>query len=78
MKIGFDEYAEKFASQMVDGDLLLLLGNDELANDIGLTSGLMRKRFLRELAALKVMNIIQSTLDNWNLCNWNAVIIGTI
>lgn len=39
---------------MVDGDLLLLITEKELESDIGIGSGLLRKRFMRELESLKV------------------------
>lgn len=39
---------------MVDGDLLLLLTDEELKNDIFMTSSLLRKRFMRELEGLKI------------------------
>lgn len=53
-QIGFEHYAPAFGEHKVDGDLLLLLTNEELNNDIGMTSGLYRKRFIRELDSLKV------------------------
>lgn len=53
-QIGFELFAGAFAEQKVDGDLLLLLTDEELGNDIGMRSGLMRKRFMRELESLKV------------------------
>lgn len=39
---------------MVDGDLLLLLTEKELEEDLGMGSGLLRKRFMRELESLKI------------------------
>ena len=39
---------------MVDGDLLLLLTEKELEDDLGMQSGLLRKRFMRELESLKI------------------------
>lgn len=39
---------------MVDGDLLLLLTEKELEDDLEMKSGLLRKRFMRELESLKV------------------------
>lgn len=39
---------------MVDGDLLLLVTEKELEFDIEMKSGLLRKRFMRELESLKV------------------------
>lgn len=69
MQIGFEQYAERFCEQMVDGDLLLLLTDDELANDIGMKSSLLRKRFMRELEGLKIAadysSIDRSGLDSF-------------
>lgn len=42
---------------MVDGDLLLLLTEKELEDDLEMKSGLLRKRFMRELESLKVQKI---------------------
>jgi AraC-like DNA-binding protein len=53
-KIGFKDFAASFEEQMVDGDLLLLLSDDELREDLGMSSRLLRKRFRRELDSLKV------------------------
>ncbi|KAI6201066.1 ADP-ribosyl cyclase/cyclic ADP-ribose hydrolase [Aphelenchoides besseyi] len=53
-KIGFGVFSEKFASQMVDGDLLLRLTEKELEEDLSIKSGLLRKRFMRELESLKI------------------------
>jgi hypothetical protein len=39
---------------MVDGDLLLLLSEKELEDDLDIKSGLLRKRFMRELESLKI------------------------
>lgn len=68
-KIGFEEYVEKFAKQMVDGDLLLQLTENDLKHDVGMISGLHRKRFLRELQTLKVAadysSVDESNLDNF-------------
>lgn len=54
MQIGFEQYAAAFGEQMVDGDLLLLLSDEELKADLGMRSSLLRKRFMRELEGLKV------------------------
>ena len=42
---------------MVDGDLLLHLTEQDLESDIGMSSGLHRKRFIRELESLKVRGL---------------------
>ncbi|KAL3085185.1 hypothetical protein niasHS_010254 [Heterodera schachtii] len=53
-KIGFGTFSAAFAAHMVDGDLLLLLTEKELEEDLGMGSGLLRKRFMRELESLKI------------------------
>uniref|UniRef100_A0A0N5BXX2 ADP-ribosyl cyclase/cyclic ADP-ribose hydrolase n=1 Tax=Strongyloides papillosus TaxID=174720 RepID=A0A0N5BXX2_STREA len=65
-KIGFEEYCEAFGKHKVDGDLLLLLNESELENDIGMKSGLLRKKFLRELESLKIA-ADYSSIDDSNL-----------
>ena len=52
-QIGFDSFIQSFAQSKVDGDLLLQLTEDMLKDDIGIKNGILRKRFLRELAHLK-------------------------
>ncbi|XP_066246815.1 NAD(+) hydrolase sarm1 isoform X2 [Euwallacea similis] len=54
-QIGFLEIAPSFVESRVDGDLLLQLTEDNLREDIGLTNGIKRKRFTRELQKLKRM-----------------------
>ncbi|KAJ8940838.1 hypothetical protein NQ318_005284 [Aromia moschata] len=54
-QIGFLEYAGSFSDSRVDGDLLLQLTEENLRDDIGLTNGIKRKRFTRELQKLKKM-----------------------
>jgi hypothetical protein len=53
-QIGFGTFSQAFAAHMVDGDLLLLLTEKELEDDLGMHSGLLRKRFMRELESLKI------------------------
>ncbi|KAF8357827.1 tir-1 [Pristionchus pacificus] len=53
-KIGFEEYAPAFSKHMVDGDLLLHLSEKELEDDLCIKSGILRKRFVRELESLKI------------------------
>ncbi|TKR64780.1 hypothetical protein L596_025263 [Steinernema carpocapsae] len=68
-KIGFGDYASAFESHMVDGDLLLLLTEKDLENDLGIKSGLLRKRFIRELESLKIAadysSVDESQLDQF-------------
>lgn len=54
-QIGFTEYANSFVESRVDGDLLLQLNEENLKDDIGLTNGIQRRRFTRELQNLKKM-----------------------
>ncbi|XP_050500568.1 NAD(+) hydrolase sarm1 isoform X4 [Diabrotica virgifera virgifera] len=54
-QIGFPEVAISFVESRVDGDLLLQLTEENLRDDIGLTNGIKRKRFTRELQQLKKM-----------------------
>ncbi|KAK6744011.1 hypothetical protein RB195_010984 [Necator americanus] len=65
-KIGFEDYVDSFAKQMVDGDILLHLTEKELERDIGMSSGLHRKRFIRELESLKIA-ADYSAVDESNL-----------
>jgi SAM domain (Sterile alpha motif) len=54
-QIGFGEYEQSFYDARVDGDLLLQLSEDMLREDLGITNGIRRKRFERELQNLKKM-----------------------
>lgn len=54
-QIGFNEYIKNFYDSRVDGDLLLQLTEDNLREDIGITNGIQRRRFKRELENLKKM-----------------------
>uniref|UniRef100_A0A182WMD7 ADP-ribosyl cyclase/cyclic ADP-ribose hydrolase n=1 Tax=Anopheles minimus TaxID=112268 RepID=A0A182WMD7_9DIPT len=54
-QIGFGEYEQSFYDSKVDGDLLLQMQDCNLCNDIGMTNGILRIRFLRELQNLKKM-----------------------
>ncbi|EFN88463.1 Sterile alpha and TIR motif-containing protein 1, partial [Harpegnathos saltator] len=65
-QIGFAECAVNFAESRVDGDLLLQLTEENLREDIGLTNGIMRRRFARELQNLKKM-ADYSSRDTGNL-----------
>ena len=65
-QIGFSEYANNFIDSRVDGDLLLQLTEDNLREDIGLTNGIRRRRFTRELQNLKKM-ADYSSRDTGNL-----------
>jgi hypothetical protein len=50
---GFQDYAAAFRESGVDGDILLMLTDDNIREDIGMSNGILRKRFLRELQTLK-------------------------
>lgn len=52
-QIGFEQYSDAFITSRVDGDLLLQIGEDNLHFDIGITNGILRQRFLRELKRLR-------------------------
>ncbi|EGT45532.1 hypothetical protein CAEBREN_21367 [Caenorhabditis brenneri] len=52
--IDFQEYRDRFCQQMVDGDILLMLSEEDLKNEIGMRSGLHRTRFMRSLHTLKL------------------------
>ena len=54
-QISFDEYEKDFYNSRVDGDLLLQLNEEHLRIDIGITNGIRRKRFKREIENLKKM-----------------------
>ncbi|XP_041097037.1 NAD(+) hydrolase SARM1 [Polyodon spathula] len=68
-QIGFTAYTERFQELQVDGDLLLNITDLELRIDLGMTAGLTRKRFLRELRELKTY-ANYSTCDPSNLADW--------
>ncbi|XP_016057364.1 PREDICTED: sterile alpha and TIR motif-containing protein 1 [Miniopterus natalensis] len=67
-QIGFSQFCERFRQQ-VDGDLLLRLTDEELQTDLGMTSGITRKRFFRELRELKTF-ANYATCDRSNLADW--------
>ena len=52
-QIGFSNVSEVFEESRVDGDLLLLLSEQNLREDIHMTNGIHRRRFLRELTNLR-------------------------
>ncbi|XP_037092455.1 NAD(+) hydrolase sarm1-like isoform X3 [Pollicipes pollicipes] len=54
-QIDFSSFAEAFETSRVDGDLLLRISEDMLKDDIGITNGILRTRFMRELNCLKKM-----------------------
>uniref|UniRef100_A0A8D1J911 NAD(+) hydrolase SARM1 n=1 Tax=Sus scrofa TaxID=9823 RepID=A0A8D1J911_PIG len=68
-QIGFSQYCESFREQQVDGDLLLRLTEEELQTDLGMKSGITRKRFFRELTELKTF-ANYATCDRSNLADW--------
>ncbi|XP_077995300.1 NAD(+) hydrolase sarm1-like [Glandiceps talaboti] len=65
--IGFETYIDQFSDNKVDGDLLLTMSTDELTDDIGMTNGITKRRFLRELARLKCD---AQWTDYKDLSNW--------
>ncbi|BFZ19099.1 hypothetical protein BsWGS_22138 [Bradybaena similaris] len=68
-QIGFEDYAARFGESRVDGDILLILTDDDLHSGLGMTSSIVRKRFVRELKSLKITadySISDPTgLDGW-------------
>ena len=65
-KIGFDKYGvgDLVREYLVDGDLLLRLEEADLKEDLGVTNGIHRKLFLRELDSLK-RNADYSAFDTY-------------
>lgn len=68
-QIGFTEHERDFSQSRVDGDLLLQLTEDNLREDIGITNGIQRRRFKRELENLKKM-ADYSSKDVANISNF--------
>ncbi|XP_067643876.1 NAD(+) hydrolase sarm1 isoform X5 [Eurosta solidaginis] len=54
-QINFGQFIKQFEESQVDGDLLLKLNHDNLRDDIGISNGILLKRFERELQNLKRM-----------------------
>ncbi|KAH8402840.1 hypothetical protein KR222_002656 [Zaprionus bogoriensis] len=54
-QIGFHSYLDQFEQSQVDGDLLLKLNHENLRADIGISNGILLRRFERELQNLKRM-----------------------
>uniref|UniRef100_A0A183SAA4 SAM domain-containing protein n=1 Tax=Schistocephalus solidus TaxID=70667 RepID=A0A183SAA4_SCHSO len=52
-RIGFGNLVDKVRNLNIDGDLLLTMTENELRDDLGLSSSLTRRRFIRELVRLK-------------------------
>ncbi|KAI5625558.1 sterile alpha and TIR motif-containing protein 1, partial [Silurus asotus] len=70
-QIGFSAYSDRFQELQVDGDLLLNITEENLVNDLGMTSGITRKRFMRDLRVLKTY-ANYSMCDRNNLADWLA------
>ncbi|XP_071756812.1 NAD(+) hydrolase SARM1 [Centroberyx gerrardi] len=70
-QIGFSAYCDRFQELQVDGDLLLNITDQDLSTDLGMTAGLTRKRFLRDLRVLKTY-ANYSTCDPNNMADWLA------
>ncbi|CAL4122768.1 unnamed protein product [Meganyctiphanes norvegica] len=54
-QIGFKDHADIFADSLVDGDLLLKLNDKNLQEDLGITNGILRQRFQRDIRKLKLI-----------------------
>uniref|UniRef100_A0A7N6FFX9 SAM domain-containing protein n=1 Tax=Anabas testudineus TaxID=64144 RepID=A0A7N6FFX9_ANATE len=70
-QVGFSAYCDCFQELQVDGDLLLNITDQDLSSDLGMTAGLTRKRFLRDLRVLKTY-ANYSTCDPNNMADWLA------
>ncbi|XP_046892118.1 NAD(+) hydrolase SARM1 isoform X1 [Hypomesus transpacificus] len=70
-QVGFSAYSDRFQELQVDGDLLLNITDQDLSADLGMTTGLTRKRFLRDLRVLKTY-ANYSTCDPNNMADWLA------
>ncbi|XP_058489519.1 NAD(+) hydrolase SARM1 [Solea solea] len=68
-QIGFSAYCDLFKELQVDGDLLLNITDQDLISDLRMTTGLTRKRFLRDLRVLKTY-ANYSTCDPNNMADW--------
>ncbi|XP_053278000.1 NAD(+) hydrolase SARM1 [Pleuronectes platessa] len=68
-QVGFSTYCDRFKEMQVDGDLLLNITDQDLSSDLGMTAGLTRKRFLRDLRVLKTY-ANYSTCDPNNMADW--------
>ncbi|XP_071352370.1 NAD(+) hydrolase SARM1 [Trachinotus anak] len=68
-QVGFSTYCDRFQELQVDGDLLLNITDQDLSSDLGMTAGLTRKRFLRDLRVLKTY-ANYSTCDPNNMADW--------
>lgn len=68
-QIGFGEYEHSFADAKVDGDLLLQLSEEHIRDDLGISNGIRRRRFKRELENLKKM-ADYSSKDAANIYNF--------
>ncbi|XP_064618592.1 NAD(+) hydrolase sarm1-like isoform X3 [Lineus longissimus] len=68
-RVGFGEYEDGFKKCRVDGDLLLMMQEEHLKDDVKMSNGLIRKRFLKELKKLKMTSDYKSCdptrLDTW-------------
>jgi len=53
---GFTDFCDVFRQVGVDGDLLLPLKEKEMKEDLNMTNGIVRRRFIRELRNLKKMS----------------------
>ena len=74
-QIGFETDLPAFLEAGVDGDLLLQLDEGNIRDDICITNGIHRKRFLRELSNLK-RNANYSSRDTSNLAGFLASKVG--
>ncbi|XP_048734278.1 NAD(+) hydrolase sarm1-like isoform X3 [Ostrea edulis] len=68
-QVGFKDFVQNFIDCQVDGDILLLLTEQELETSIKMDCKIARKRFLRELKSLKITadysSCDPSQMDAW-------------
>jgi hypothetical protein len=66
---GFHDYAGMFHDTGVDGDILLQLTDNDIRDDIKISNGILRKRFMRELKNLK-KNADYSSCDGGHVASF--------
>nr|VZI11821.1 unnamed protein product [Spirometra erinaceieuropaei] len=68
-RIGFDNLVDRARNLNIDGDLLLTVTESELRDDLGLSSSLTRRRFMREIVRLKCKSDY-SSIDRTQLADF--------
>lgn len=70
-RIDFIEFAELFSANLVDGDILLHINEDNLKYDIGMLNGLQRKRLVVCLGETRFVQKLPSPLITWPISKKN-------